>query len=69
MYYVYILQSKKDCKYYVGYTSDLESRVEYHNSGRQRSTKHRIPFKLIYYEEFKTRTEALRREREIVVMR
>ncbi len=65
MYYVYILQSKKDGKYYIGYTSDLEARIDYHNAGKQRSTKHRIPFVLVYSEEYKTKFEALKREREI----
>ncbi|MCD4729890.1 MAG: GIY-YIG nuclease family protein [Bacteroidales bacterium] len=57
MYYVYILQSKKDGKYYIGYTSDLDARVDYHNSGQQRLTRHRIPFELIYFEEYKTKKE------------
>jgi len=65
MYYVYILQSKKDGKYYIGYTSDLEARIDYHNAGKQRSTKHRIPFVLVYSEEYKTKFEALKRESEI----
>ncbi len=65
MFYVYILQSKKDNRYYIGYTSDLKARLDFHNSGRQRSTRHRIPFELIYYEEFQTKQEALKREKEI----
>ena len=62
-YYVYILQSKKDYKYYIGSTSDVEKRLEYHNSGRQRSTRFRIPFELIYSEVLVNKSEALRRER------
>ena len=65
MHYVYILQSKKDGKYYIGYTSNLESRLAYHNSGQQRSTKHRIPFEMVYFEKYETRREALKREKEI----
>lgn len=64
-HFVYILQSQKDHKYYIGSTSDVESRLIYHNSGRQRSTRSRIPFQLIYSESFSTKSEALRRERYI----
>ncbi|RJQ26535.1 hypothetical protein C4577_03200 [Candidatus Parcubacteria bacterium] len=44
MYYVYILQSLKDNKTYVGYTDNFERRFEQHNSGRSKSTKHRSPW-------------------------
>jgi putative endonuclease len=64
-FYVYILQSQKDLKYYIGFTTDLEKRVEYHNCGRQRATKKRIPFNLIYNEGFKSKKEALKREKQI----
>ncbi len=64
-HYVYVLQSLKDSKYYVGETSDVEKRLLYHNSGSQRSTKSRIPFKLILSEQFNTRSQALIREKQI----
>ncbi len=64
-HFVYILQSLKDGKYYIGEASDVEQRLLFHNSGRQRSTKNRIPFKLILVEEFKNREEALKREKQI----
>jgi len=64
-YYVYILQSLKDSKYYIGSSSNVSARVDYHNSGRQRSTKHRIPFELILFEEYGTKEEALKREKQI----
>ena len=64
-YFVYILQSQKDQKYYIGSTSNVENRLAFHNSGRQRSTRTRVPFKLVYSESFTTKTEALRRERQI----
>ena len=50
MYYVYVLQSKKDDKFYTGFTTDLGRRIDEHNKGQQISTQHRIPFHLIYYE-------------------
>ena len=65
MYFVYILRSLSDGKYYIGSTKDISSRLSYHNSGKQRSTKNRIPFELVYSEEFVTKTDALTRERQI----
>ena len=64
-HYVYILQSLKDQKYYIGETHDADARLQFHNSGKQRSTKNRIPFKIILVEEFKNREEALVREKQI----
>lgn len=62
-YFVYILKSLKDNGYYIGMTKDLLSRLNYHNKGLVRSTKSRIPFKLIYNEQHNTRIEAREREK------
>ncbi len=62
-FYVYIIRSGKDKKYYYGNSSDLKKRLSYHNSGKVRSTKHRRPFEIIYYEEFENKTDAIRREK------
>ena len=64
-YYVYILQSEKDHKYYIGSTSHLEKRLKFHNAGLQRSTKHRIPFRMVYHETWPTKKDALIREKQI----
>ena len=64
-HYLYILQSLKDHKYYIGETTDVDRRLIFHNSGRQRSTRHRIPFKVVLTETFETRKEALKREKQI----
>jgi putative endonuclease len=64
-YYVYVLRSLKDGKYYIGSTSDIAARLAYHNAGKQRSTKYRIPFILIYSELLPDRKTAEKREREI----
>ena len=64
-YYVYIIQSLKDSKYYIGSTSNVEARLKYHNAGKQRSTKNRIPFELVLVEEYKSKNEALTREKMI----
>ncbi len=64
-HFVYILKSEKDHKYYIGETANVEARLIYHNSGKQRSTKSRIPFVIVSIEEFSCRKEALLREKKI----
>ena len=64
-YSVYILQSLKDNGYYVGAYKNVSARLRFHNKGLQRSTRHRIPFILIYSEEQSSKTAALKRERQI----
>jgi len=63
MYYVYILLSERDQKRYIGFTQDLERRIVEHNSGLVKSTKNRIPLKLIYFERFENKVEAMKREK------
>lgn len=62
IYYVYILKSLIKEWYYIGQTSDLDKRVVRHNAGRVHSTKNYRPFKLIRYEQYETRQEAMKRE-------
>jgi putative endonuclease len=62
-YYTYVLQSKKDGKWYTGFTSDLKIRVQQHNDGEVKSTKGRGPFELIYYEACKSSKDAQDREK------
>ncbi len=64
-YWVYVLKSHKDHKYYIGSTSDVAARLQFHNSGLQRSTRHRIPFELVYKEECASKSIALLREKQI----
>jgi len=65
MYTVYILKSQKSGKYYIGYTSDINQRIKYHNSGKNISTKKGIPWAIIYTEQFKDKKSAWLRERQI----
>lgn len=63
--YVYILRCK-DNSLYTGWTNDLENRVNMHNKGLgAKYTKGRGPCKLVYFEVFETKSEALKRERAI----
>ncbi|OGF49251.1 MAG: hypothetical protein A2231_06325 [Candidatus Firestonebacteria bacterium RIFOXYA2_FULL_40_8] len=67
MYTVYIIQSMTTSKTYVGYTSDLKRRLLGHNGAFGISSKHTKrnsgPWKLIYKEEYSTKTEAIIREK------
>lgn len=65
MFYAYIIKSLSTGKFYIGSTADIEKRLKRHNSGYTRSIAKNRPFQLIYNEEFKTREEAYRRERQI----
>lgn len=58
MYFVYVLKSLKDDKYYFGQTNNIENRLKQHFYGKVISTKNRRPFKLIGYKQYKTRNEA-----------
>jgi putative endonuclease len=65
MYFVYILQSLNSNRYYIGHTNHIDRRIQEHNTGNTKSTKAFAPWKLVYTEKFKSRLEAVRREREI----
>ncbi len=62
---VYLLECA-DGTYYGGWTNDLEKRVKTHNLGKgAKYTKSRLPVKLVYFETFDTKQDAMRREWEI----
>lgn len=64
-YYVYILLCK-DGSYYTGYAKDVKSRVERHKKGQgAKYTRMHKTEKTVYVEEFDSRSEAMKREREI----
>ena len=63
MYIVYVLKSTKDGNLYVGCTSDIDRRIEYHNNGKVFSTKHRRTFTLIFKEEYIDKYEAYKKEK------
>jgi putative endonuclease len=64
-FFVYILQSKKDFSFYIGQTNDLDARLSKHNDGFSKYSSSKIPWRLVYFEKFATRTEAIKREKEI----
>ena len=61
-FYVYVLESLKDKKRYIGYTSSLRRRIEEHQKGLSFTTKPRLPMKLIYFEACINDNDAKRRE-------
>lgn len=62
-YYVYVLVSKRDKNFYVGYANNLKSRFEQHSNGLVRSTKERRPLELVYYEACRDKRDAMHREK------
>ena len=65
MFYLYILKSQKSGRLYFGYTSNLKKRFEQHNKGMVTATKTYCPWKLIYYEAYSTKQEAIKRENNL----
>ena len=62
MHYTYIVECR-DKTLYTGWTTDLEKRIRMHNEGKgAKYTKSRAPVRLVYYEQYETKQEALKRE-------
>jgi putative endonuclease len=62
-YYVYIIRSLASGKFYIGFSEDLRERIKSHNANKNLSTKNRGPWKLIFYEAYLNKYDALRREK------
>lgn len=62
-YYVYVLLSLKDNKFYIGSTNNLKRRLKEHLAGKNISTSKRLPLKLIYFEGHLSKSDAERREK------
>ena len=65
MFFVYILQSKNNRSFYIGFAVNLKKRLEKHNEGLVQSTKNIRPMELIYCEIYKSKRDALIRERRL----
>ena len=65
MFYVYLLRSTKNRKYYTGFAQDLVSRFSKHNKGLVNSTRGGRPWELIYYEAYSSKKDALMRENRL----
>lgn len=67
MFFVYILRTSANTLY-IGQTNNLEKRIEQHRKGKNTSAKYLryfSSFNLEYFEKYKTRKEAMQREREL----
>ena len=62
-YWVYILKSVDYDKTYVGFSNNLERRLYEHNAGKTIYTRRYKPWKIVYKEEFKAKTDAIKREK------
>lgn len=63
--YTYLLRCA-DGTLYCGWTNDIEKRLAAHNSGKaSKYTRSRLPVKLVYFETFDTKQEAMSREARI----
>ena len=63
-YYVYVLESTKNGKRYVGSTGqDVRARLRQHNKGATFWARENGPFRLLYWECYSSKNEALKRER------
>jgi len=66
MFYVYVLQSRVNNKIYIGFTSNIELRLIAHNHPSNKGwTKSFMPWALVYTEEFETKTDAMKREKQL----
>jgi putative endonuclease len=63
--YVYLLRSNRDGRFYVGWTTDVERRLQQHNEGKSRYTKSRGPWELVATEVFEDKDLAKKRERTL----
>lgn len=67
MYYFYIVRCS-DNSLYCGQTNNLQRRIQEHNFDKNKSAKYlraKKPVKLIYFEEYSTLQEAMKREWQI----
>lgn len=63
MFFVYILQSIKTGEFYKGLTDNLDRRLNEHSNGESKSTKVRLPLRLIHVEICESRQEARKVEK------
>lgn len=59
--YTYIVKCS-DETLYTGWTNNLKKRLEAHNSGKGAKYTKRRPVELVYFEEYDTKQEAMKRE-------
>ena len=68
-HYIYIIKSLSDGSFYIGYSADIDRRLTEHNSGKSLYTRRKMPWRLVYFEVFATKSEALKREKFLKAQR
>lgn len=65
MFSLYVLKSESNRNLYIGFSSDLKTRLQKHNQEKVVSTKRYKPWKLVYYEAYQSKKDALEREKQL----
>jgi putative endonuclease len=69
-YFTYVLYSASFDKIYIGFTKDLTNRFLSHNEKAQKGWTVRFrPWEVLFYETFSSKSEAMRREKELKTSR
>jgi putative endonuclease len=69
MFYVYIIESIANLKWYYGFTERLSARLQEHNSNNHHYTAHKGPWELIFLREFDNKKDALVFEKKLKSLR
>ena len=62
MFYIYLLFLNNG-EIYRGVTNDLRRRIDEHRLGKVTATKNKRPLKLVHYEAYLLKSDAMRREK------
>ena len=65
MFLLYILKSKKNDRFYIGSTNDMERRLNEHNSGKTKSLKYLRPLEVVFLKEFENERDARQMEKKL----
>ncbi len=65
MWYVYVLYSKAENRFYIGFTHDLRRRIGEHKRGKTKTTSHMVSWRLAYYEACLSEQDAQIREKQL----
>jgi len=70
MYFTYVLYSEKFNRIYIGYSANPQKRLTIHNSDENTGwTRRYQPWVILYFEKYETKTEALKREKQLKTSR
>jgi putative endonuclease len=64
-FFVYILFSPSLDKFYIGHTNNLDRRFYEHNLGHEKFTRSGVPWEMVYFQKFDSKSDACREELRI----